>query len=179
MSLDDKVREACHRIEELYHETEGHCYVSFSGGKDSTLLLALVKLCEEVYTIPENGIPAVFCNTGVELGITYEFVRWVRDEIRKRLIDLDDLLKELEEWEADLYDTTPERQLGVTDAIVIAIQMPTVIAKPVRHGKWMPREEGAVYPFWERYTCSACGKHADDTEYCPHCGARMDEDETN
>ena len=78
MSLDDKVREACHRIEELYHETEGHCYVSFSGGKDSTLLLALIKLCEEVYTIPENGIPAVFCNTGVELGITYDFVRWVK-----------------------------------------------------------------------------------------------------
>ena len=48
-----------------------------------------------------------------------------------RLIDADALLKELEEWEADLYDTTPERQLGVTDAIVIACQMPTVDAVPV------------------------------------------------
>ena len=77
--LDDKVRNACHRIEELYYETKGKCYVSFSGGKDSTVLLALIKLCEEVYTIPPNAIPAVFSNTGIELGITYDFVKWVRE----------------------------------------------------------------------------------------------------
>lgn len=58
-------------------------------------------------------------------------------------------------------------------------QMPTVDAVPVKHGKWMPREEGCVYPFWERYTCSVCGKHADDTDYCPICGARMVEDEAD
>lgn len=77
-TLDDKVNDACHRIEDLYHETDGKCYVSFSGGKDSTVLLALIKLCEEVYTIPENGIPAVFSNTGIELGVTVEFVKWVK-----------------------------------------------------------------------------------------------------
>lgn len=48
-----------------------------------------------------------------------------------RPIDADELLKELEEWEADLYDTNPKRQLGVTDAIVIACQMPTVDAAHV------------------------------------------------
>lgn len=79
MNLDDRIRDACHRIEELYYETEGHCYVSFSGGKDSTVLLALIKLCEEVYTIPENAIPAVFSNTGVELGVTCDFVKWVKE----------------------------------------------------------------------------------------------------
>ena len=78
--LEDKVRDACHRIEELYHETNGKCYVSFSGGKDSTVLLALIKLCEEVYTIPPNAIPAVFSNTGIELGITYDFVKRVKAE---------------------------------------------------------------------------------------------------
>lgn len=77
--LDDRVREACHRIEELYYETGGKCYVSFSGGKDSTVILALIKLCEEIYTIPEGGIPAVFSNTGIELGATVDFVHWVRD----------------------------------------------------------------------------------------------------
>lgn len=61
------------------------------------------------------------------------------------------------------------------------VNIPTAVgesvgALPVRHGKWMPREEGVVYPFWERYTCSACGKHADNTEYCPNCGARMVEE---
>jgi rubrerythrin len=60
-------------------------------------------------------------------------------------------------------------------------QMPTVDAVPVRHpvkhGKWIPREKGVVYPFWARYTCSECGTHWDDTLYCPNCGAKMDEDE--
>lgn len=74
-----KVTEACHRIESLYYETHGKCYVSFSGGKDSTVLLALIKLCEEIYTIPQGSIPAVFSNTGIELGVTVDFVKWVRD----------------------------------------------------------------------------------------------------
>lgn len=77
--LDDKIRDACHRVEELYYDTGGKCYVSFSGGKDSTVLLALIKLCEEVYTIPPNAIPAVFSNTGIELGITYDFVKRVKE----------------------------------------------------------------------------------------------------
>jgi len=79
MTLDDHVRDACHRIEELYYETGGKCYVSFSGGKDSTVLLALVKMCEEIYTIPEGAIPAVFSNTGIELGITVDFVKWEKE----------------------------------------------------------------------------------------------------
>lgn len=77
--LSDKITEAQHRIEDLYHETEGHCYVSFSGGKDSTVLLALIKSCEELYTIPEGKIPAVFSNTGIELGVTVDFVKWVKE----------------------------------------------------------------------------------------------------
>lgn len=77
--LDKRITDACHRIEELYYETEGHCYVSFSGGKDSTVLLALIKMCEDIYTIPVGGIPAVFSNTGIELGVTVDFVRWVKN----------------------------------------------------------------------------------------------------
>lgn len=79
MSLDDQITKAQHRIEELWNETEGKCYVSFSGGKDSTVLLALIKLCEEVLTIPPNSIPAVFSNTGIELGVTVDFVKWVKN----------------------------------------------------------------------------------------------------
>lgn len=77
MSLDKRVTDACHRIEELWNETEGKCYVSFSGGKDSTVLLALIKMCQELYTV--GDIPAVFSNTGIELGVTVEFVKWVKD----------------------------------------------------------------------------------------------------
>lgn len=80
-----------------------------------------------------------------------------------RLIDADELLK---------YKT--DHEMISTHLIYNA---PTVDAEPVRHGQWLSREEGVVYPFWERYTCSACGKHADNTEYCPHCGARMVKDD--
>lgn len=75
-TLDERVTEAEHRIEELWNETGGKCYVSFSGGKDSTVLLALIKLCQELGTV--GDIPAVFSNTGIELGVTVDFVKWVR-----------------------------------------------------------------------------------------------------
>lgn len=85
-----------------------------------------------------------------------------------RLIDADALKIEI----ACLYGSNPKYINWLNHA-------PTVDAVPVRHGKWLSREEGKVYPFWERYTCSVCGKHADDTDYCPNCGARMDKDETD
>lgn len=71
-----KLTNAMHRIEELYAETDGKCYVSFSGGKDSTVVLAIVKLCQELYTV--GDIPAVFSNTGIELGVINDFVEWVK-----------------------------------------------------------------------------------------------------
>ena len=75
MSLDNRITDAQHRIEELWNETDGHCYISFSGGKDSTVLLALIK--QELGTV--GDIPAVFSNTGIELGITVDFVKWVKE----------------------------------------------------------------------------------------------------
>lgn len=80
----DKVTEACHRIEELWNETNGNCYVSFSGGKDSTVLLALIKMCQELYTV--GDIPAVFSNTGIELGVTVDFVKWVKNNWYKNVV---------------------------------------------------------------------------------------------
>lgn len=82
--MTDKVTEACHRIEELWNETDGKCYVSFSGGKDSTVLLALIKLCQELYTV--GDIPAVFSNTGIELGVTVNFVKWVKENYYRNVV---------------------------------------------------------------------------------------------
>lgn len=77
MSLDEKVMVAQHRIEELWHETNGSCCLSFSGGKDSTVLLALTKMCQELCTIGE--IPAVYADTGIEMQVTIDFVKWVKE----------------------------------------------------------------------------------------------------
>ena len=48
---------------------EDNFYISFSGGKDSTVLSALVDMA-----IPENTIPRVFADTGIELKMIKDFV---------------------------------------------------------------------------------------------------------
>lgn len=59
LDLDDKITIARIRIQEWYEHWDGAVYVSFSGGKDSTVLLHLVR---SIYP----DIPAVFCDTGLE-----------------------------------------------------------------------------------------------------------------
>ena len=86
--LEDRIRDACHRIEELYYETDGKCYVSFSGGKDSTVLLALIKMSEDILTIPPNSIPAVFSNTGIEMQVTIDFVQWVKENYYPNVVTI-------------------------------------------------------------------------------------------
>lgn len=48
---------------------EENFYISFSGGKDSTVLSALVDMA-----LPENKIPRVYANTGIELNMIRNFV---------------------------------------------------------------------------------------------------------
>lgn len=59
LPLDLKIRKTKNRIEDWYMQFYGDVYVSFSGGKDSTVLLHLVR---SMYP----DVPAVFCNTGLE-----------------------------------------------------------------------------------------------------------------
>lgn len=48
---------------------EENFYISFSGGKDSTVLSALIDMA-----LPNNKIPRVYANTGIELDIIRDFV---------------------------------------------------------------------------------------------------------
>lgn len=48
---------------------EENFYISFSGGKDSTVLSALVDMA-----LPNNQIPRVYANTGIELNMIKDFV---------------------------------------------------------------------------------------------------------
>lgn len=66
--LDRKVEWALHQIRLWYDYHDGKVYVAFSGGKDSTVLLHLVR---SLYP----DAPAAFCNTGLEFPEIVAFVK--------------------------------------------------------------------------------------------------------
>ena len=68
-----KVRKTQLRIREWYEHFNGNVYVSFSGGKDSTVLAHLVL---DMY--PE--VPLVFSNTGLEYPEIQKFARMMGAE---------------------------------------------------------------------------------------------------
>ena len=53
---------------------EENFYISFSGGKDSTVLSALIDMA-----LPSNKIPRVYANTGIEYRLILEFVERERE----------------------------------------------------------------------------------------------------
>jgi 3'-phosphoadenosine 5'-phosphosulfate sulfotransferase (PAPS reductase)/FAD synthetase len=68
LPLGMKIIKSQQRIREWHDHWRGQVYISFSGGKDSTVLL---RLAREIYP----DIPAVFCDTGMEYPEVREFAR--------------------------------------------------------------------------------------------------------
>lgn len=84
--LNIKVRMTQQRIREwVNHFGDDGVYVSFSGGKDSTVLLHIVR---EMYP----DVPAVFCDTGLEYPEIRDFVKtfdnveWLRPKMTFRKV---------------------------------------------------------------------------------------------
>ena len=68
LPLEAKILKTELRIREWYDHWDGQVYVGFSGGKDSTVLLHIVR---RLYP----DVPAVFADTGLEYPEIKEFVR--------------------------------------------------------------------------------------------------------
>ena len=83
--LERKIQVTQTRIIEWYQKNDGKVYVSFSGGKDSTVLLDLVR---RIYP----DVPAVFIDTGLEYPELREFVKtvpnvtWLKPEMNFRKV---------------------------------------------------------------------------------------------
>lgn len=71
LPLEAKIRMTKYRIREWYEYWEGQVYISFSGGKDSTVLKHLI---DSIY----SDVPAIFVNTGLEYPEIQKFVRDVK-----------------------------------------------------------------------------------------------------
>jgi 3'-phosphoadenosine 5'-phosphosulfate sulfotransferase (PAPS reductase)/FAD synthetase len=68
--LADRIAKIKSTIEKYGEE---NFYISFSGGKDSTVLSALVDMA-----VPNNKIPRVYANTGIEYKLILDFVKKVK-----------------------------------------------------------------------------------------------------
>jgi 3'-phosphoadenosine 5'-phosphosulfate sulfotransferase (PAPS reductase)/FAD synthetase len=72
LPLEVKIEKTKLRIREWYEHWDGEVYVSFSGGKDSTVLLHIVR---ELYP----DVKAVFVDTGLEYPEIREFVKSIEN----------------------------------------------------------------------------------------------------
>lgn len=62
-------------IKTTLKDKQNECYISFSGGKDSTVLHHLVDLA-----LPNNKIPRVYINTGIEYVDVVKFVKEIASD---------------------------------------------------------------------------------------------------
>ena len=105
-----------------------------------------------------------------------------------RLIDAEDFQKRIENRISIFAkeQLSEEREIGLVIGVLLGIEdllkiQPTIEAKPIVHAHWVtdfdfdPEEEQELY----FYFCSKCKNELfgdkEDFNYCPYCGARMDE----
>ena len=89
-----------------------------------------------------------------------------------RLIDADHLRR----WILSMVFKT---QLSVAD-VIDQIDREDTIEPERKNGIWIKTGQSFVFPEkFRNYSCSECGYDVDKTKfnYCPNCGARMEESE--
>ena len=111
----------------------------------------------------------------------------------QRLIDANNLIEEIREercYNCRNFKDMKCDYCGTADYIYMIEDMPAVEAKPVVHGRWIPLTECAnegVYcsickkKVWKSdyAQCSKKSRNKLESNYCPNCGAKMDEKEND
>ena len=117
----------------------------------------------------------------IDADLLYKAMQDAEELARQRVLDTEctlpypnNLNPSYTRYLAQMSERTKAKEM-VADA-------PTVDAVPIRHGRWKTVED------WdgdEHYQCSVCGAEfvlidgdPDDNDYlyCPHCGAKMNEE---
>lgn len=92
-----------------------------------------------------------------------------------RLIDADKEIVEMDRIYPCMVDEADKQSVHYAKLVLEGAD--TIGAEPVRHGRWVNnRDIGGLYD------CSLFGliEHREPRyEYCPNCGAKMDESEVN
>jgi 3'-phosphoadenosine 5'-phosphosulfate sulfotransferase (PAPS reductase)/FAD synthetase len=92
LDLEDKVITSYEKLDEWYTAWGGQCYVSFSGGKDSTVLAYLAARYLSSFRTPPWALNLVFVNTGLEYPEIQKFVNeyadWLRREFARVTVNL-------------------------------------------------------------------------------------------
>ena len=99
----------------------------------------------------------------------------------QRFIDANNLIEEIKEercYNCRNFKDMKCNYCGTADYIYMIEDMPAADVVPVVHGHWIEQDK---YTFGVMYDCSICGSRILDNghswNYCPNCGAKMDEKE--
>lgn len=92
LDLEDKEILTYEKLDQWYTAWNGKCYVSFSGGKDSTVLAYLAARYLSSFRTPPWELHLVFVNTGLEYPEIQKFVNeyadWLRREFPRVTVNL-------------------------------------------------------------------------------------------
>lgn len=92
LDLEDKEILTYEKLDQWYTAWNGKCYVSFSGGKDSTVLAYLAARYLSSFRAPPWELTLVFVNTGLEYPEIQKFVNeyadWLREKFPRAIVNL-------------------------------------------------------------------------------------------
>lgn len=140
------LQDRCDKIKQVIDKYgEDNFYLSFSGGKDSTVLSWLID-----YALPDNKIPRVYANTGIELNMIRDFVFSMAKDDKRVVI---------------LKPSVPIRQMLEEEGYPF---------KSKRHSRYMQTfyNSGLNCDTIQTYLCkkpSATGKWQNGARRCPKC----------